>query len=37
VPELSPLARALLAKPARQLDLEFSIDGYGDGKLSLYS
>jgi hypothetical protein len=37
VPELSPLARALLAKRARQLDLEFSIDGYGDGKLSLYS
>lgn len=37
VDDLSPLAKALLAKPARQANLEFSIDGYGDGKLSLFS
>ena len=37
VSDLSPVAKALIAKPARQVDLEFSIDGYGDGKLSLYS
>jgi hypothetical protein len=35
--DLSPVAKALLAKPASQLNLEFSIDGYGDGKLSLFS
>ena len=37
VADLSPVAKALLAKPARQLNMEFSIDGYGDGKLSLFS
>ena len=35
--ELSPPAQAVLSKPARQVDLEFSIDGYGDGKLSLFT
>jgi chemotaxis protein histidine kinase CheA len=35
--EVSPAAKALMSKPAMQMDLELSIDGYGDGKLSLYS
>lgn len=35
--ELSASARAVLSNPARQVHLEFSIDGYGDGKLSLFS
>ena len=35
--ELSPASHALVAKPDKQVDLEFSIDGYGDGKLSLFS
>jgi hypothetical protein len=35
--DLSPVAKALLGKPASQVNLEFSIDGYGNGKLSLFS
>jgi hypothetical protein len=35
--DLSPVAKALLGKPAQQTNLEFSIEGYGDGRLSLFS
>jgi len=37
VGELSARSQGLVAKPGKQVDLMFSIEGYGDGKLSLFS
>ena len=36
VGELSARSQGLVAKPGKQVDL-MSIEGYGDGKLSLFS